>query len=377
MNFRILLVLAFFASLVSAESKPFDFYSDGIYDTYIQLNKDIQAGLDDRYMQEYDNKYLVAISVDEVSMVKIIFYKTIGAKNSLVPVVVEHIPSGQNFLVFDAFDRKADARMLKEKLIGYNLKGVAIYDKSSGNNYRKNPIVIKKLIDDLKVIMRNTPVKVLTIEKDDGNFNTLPPLNTHLDSMRSGKSGTGAQGGCDVRRKVVDDFIKLRAEYCKHGFIKNNMLYMCKDIYKIGDDIKGFTLESIKIIDGKKVAMLLGTDGLYYKLKDSWCKDPKSPCGNVPEYMYDKSKVTAPQYKEEKPQAAKDVKTYYCNFTKIFTAREKDGKTVRITDTGYDSKEKVKVNIYDSNDKEYTVRGEGEDYLILSRSSFEKGCFSE
>lgn len=380
---KLLLLFIVFLTCISADSE-FDYYADGIYDTFIEIDKEIKEGLNERYMSEYEGQFIVAINVDNASTVKIIFYKAVGAKKGLSPTLVKHVASQKSYLVYGHFDRKANARELKKRMIEHKISDVKIFNKAKATSYRRNPIVIKNFVSALKYEIRKEP---------SGYSKTKQKQNKGISSKIKVMT-VEKEEKCYTESTIVISFLRLREKYCKEGFIKDGSVYFCDKRYHVGQKIKGFLLKEIKEQNGEKIAVLLGDDGQHYKLKDSWCKNPKSPCGKS-KYTHTKkgnrgksTKVVAPDKKEKitnpntnKQKKKSETKTkkkgilYYCDFTNIPTVRDiKTKKPMRVKDTPYAGFKEIRVKIYSSDANQLKIRGEGKDYILISRKYFERAC---
>jgi len=235
----------------SKKINAFEYYSDGIYDAYLQIDRDIKKGMSERYMSEFSGQYLVGIDIGKASTVDIIYYQTIGAKNSLEPVTVKHVRSGRNFLIFDKFPRKADAKMLQKKLTKYSL-AAKIYEKANTRTYRRNPVVIKKLIMDLEDMIKNTPVKIIAIEKASSSYRM-----------------TGQKKSLPTAS--LNEYLRLKKSFCRSSSIGNRELSIGKSTYLIGDSIGTFKISNITTESGEDTVVLGGEDHLSYRLKKSLC----------------------------------------------------------------------------------------------------------
>lgn len=379
---KLLLLFIVFLTCTNADSE-FDYYADGIYDTFIEIDKEIKEGLNERYMSEYEGQFIVAINVDNASTVKIIFYKAVGAKKGLSPTLVKHVASQKSYLVYGHFERKANARELKKRMIEHKISDVKIFNKAKATSYRRNPIVIKNFVSALKYEIKKEPSGYSRTKQKQKK-----KINSKIKVMTVGKKEK-----CYTESTIVISFLKLREKYCKEGFIKDGSVYFCNKRYHVGQKIKGFLLKEIKEQNGEKIAVLLGDDGQHYKLKDSWCKNPKSPCGEskyTPTKKENKGKSASAKKgvssdKKEKIESSKTNKQkkktkkkgilYYCDFTNIPTVRDvKTKKPMRVKDTPYAGFKEIRIKIYSSNANQLKIRGEGKDYILISRKYFERAC---
>jgi len=378
---RILLIvlLLLTTGIEAKKANSFEFYSDGIYDAYIQINREVQAGLSTRYMEEYNNKYLVVLDVENSSTVDIIYYKTIGSKNSLSADSVVYISTGRSYLVFDHFDRKANAKLLLKKLSSYGLN-VKIFDKRGGRSYKRNPIVITKLINDLKDTVKNTPVKVLTVE------NVAPiPLPSFVPPLKKSRSSKKTSA-------TVDAFLRLREKFCKAGGLSNGVLFVEGEKYKKGNTISEFLYHSTKKEGKSTVAVLKGKDGKFYKLRPQSCKNkkvcekglcdadvesgPVTTVSSDPMPEEDPTHVDASNSPDATPGDSSESKNYICDFGKIYTAKDKDGEAVVVSETPYGSMGKSKSTVAPSGKGIYRVRSKGALPIYISERYLVKACKS-
>lgn len=356
----IILTVVFVLSQSFAKSNSFDYYSDGIYDTYIQISKDIQSGLSERYMSEYEGKYLVVMEVTNSSVVDIIFYKTLGAKNSLRPESVVYEGNGKIYLVFDTFDRLPNADFLRRKLKDFGLD-TEIFECKSKKSYKRNPIVIKKVINDLKFTVKNIPTKVITVQ---------------VESKKSKKTSSST--------KTVDSFLMLREEFCEEGKIKGNVLFLRKNKYKEHDILSGFGIVDIQ----PDKVLLKGDDDKFYSIKSSFCKkeseivkvkkkSSKTNTVNKKEVVNNKPKIHNKVIVEDDVDTDDDKEKeypYQCDFRKILTAKDDKWKPIRISDTFYEKKNKVNVEIKEHNKKYVRVRSVGAPILFITKRTMNKAC---
>lgn len=315
-------LLAGITASVSAAPKgkkinAFEYYSDGIYDTYLQIDKDIKKGMSERYMTEFSGEYLVGVDIDKSSTVDIIYYQTIGAKNSLEPVTVKHVRSGRNFLIFDKFPRKADAKLLQKKLTKYSL-AAKIYEKANTRTYRRNPLVIKKLIVDLEDMIKSTPVKIITIEK----------------------RGQGCNKGTTQKKTLptasLGEYLEIKKRFCQKSAVGNKELTIGKSTYLVGDSIGTFKVSRITIENGEDTTIIKGEDQLFYRLKKSLCTNRNS--SGPREIRGEKFKVSRENPAELKPKPKPKCYKYY-------DENAKNNKVVVAKKPNITSNPTVKTNI--------------------------------
>jgi len=353
-------------SLSATEGEAFDYYSDGIWDAYLQINKDIQRGLDEKPLTKYRNKYLVAMNIDEVSTVNIIFYKTVGVKNGLTPEVVSHIASEKNYLVFGSFSRKPNARDLKKRLLEYKLEGIKIFDKNTAVEYKRNPLIVKKLISDLSYSIKGSSSLFVTKK---------------ASKKTSSKKIVKKETAYDIDSPNVIKFLRIREKFCRKGFAKDETLYICNTKYSKGDNLEGFSIKTIEHNKKGDLVVLLGNDGLHYKIRSSWCKSLPKESGNgfktVEQIDQNKSDGNFTKEKDtdkEMPSLAKEDKEYICDFTKISTGQMENGSAIRIKDTGYHGNSAMPVRVYETSNNTLKIKGRGKEYIYLGELYFNRAC---
>jgi len=353
-----ILVISIFISVSFVYAKPinsFDFYSDGIYDAYIQINKEIKAGIQERYMQEYVGKYLVAIDVENSSIVDIIYYKTIGSKKSLDAVTVLHVATGKHYLVFDYFKRKANAALLQDKLLEYKVPAVIMED-AEAEDFKRDPLVLKKFIDDLKEVTRRMPVKVIAVNR---SISGLPPINRG-EKYRKEKHAPRISG----KKAAVSSFLQLKKKFAESGWLNQSKIHFCKKVYEIGDTIQGFKIVKIKGITGFRKIVLLGKDGKYYTLKET-------------PHIYDKQVKKIIKEKRQIEEEAKKIKVFACDFSKVATIKDKDHHTKRTKETEYGNYiGRVKLLGEDDLERKL-VRKSGGMPVYISKKHFDLYCKEE
>jgi hypothetical protein len=264
---------------------------------------------------------------------------------------------------------------------------VKIFNKAKATSYRRNPIVIKNFVSALKYEIKKEP---------SGYYRTKQKQKKRISSKIKVMT-VEKEKKCYTESTIVISFLRLREKYCKEGFIKDGSVYFCNKRYHVGKKIKGFLLKEIKEQNGEKIAVLLGDDGQHYKLKDSWCKNTKSRCGES-RYTHSKKENKGKpaengvsSNKKEKTESSKTNKQkkksktkrktkkkgilYYCNFTNIPTVRDiKTKKPMRVKDTPYAGFKKIRVKIYSSDTNQLKIRGEGKNYILISKIYFERAC---
>jgi len=369
-------------------SSSFDYYSDGIEDAYIQLTKDIKSGLNERQMGEYKNKFLVAASVDNSSSVDIIFYKTIGGKNSLSPQVVRQGGTNQKFLIFDYLDRKANAVSLQRKLLKYGVHTKIIMG-GDGFDFTRDPIIIKELVKDLKNAIKNTPVKVVTIRKIESTKKSkrraktkikakrksnkaLPSLNDYVHVKSKKKTHKKSKRRSKTNKNIPEQYQKLKNKFCKSGYIQKNSLVVNGKKNLLGSSLYGFTVAKIKQSKEEYIATLLGDNGMYYRLSKNKCSASKKERAIISVNKKQKTKRKTKTKTKNKAVVRSKVKKYTCDFSILKVIKNKNMKNIKISSTTYANKT-LKVHA-SKQDKYYKIRGSGAEAIYLSARYFKKAC---
>lgn len=196
-----ILMAALVAVTVANAGNEYVYYQDGIYDAYSQINKDIKDGLKENIVKDLADKYLVEVNLKSYSLVDLIFFKAIAQKNQMFnTVVVKDLGDGENYIVFDAYQRKADAVYAANKLEESGISAKITFNE--GRKLRQNPLVIKKIIGDIKNELSDAPVKMVVIEK-------RIPINVY---------GAGAGAGAETVKQIYQaEFDRLQREWDDHG----------------------------------------------------------------------------------------------------------------------------------------------------------------
>jgi len=143
-------------------SNALEIYKTAIYDTYLQLNKFIEEGVDTHRLKQFDGKIVVGIMTDNLPINEILYLSVIGTKNFFQVKTAYDENTKRGFLIFSAYDREADANYSLNKLRKLGIKAVKVYN----GKWYNNPVVVNSIIIQLKnTALANFPVKVIVKEK--------------------------------------------------------------------------------------------------------------------------------------------------------------------------------------------------------------------
>jgi hypothetical protein len=397
-----------------ANASSFDYYTDGVYDCYMQINRDIQGGLSKRYLSEYSGKYLVGMSVDNSPIVDIIFYKTVGSKNNLDPEIAKYVPTGKTYIIFGYFDRLADAKYLLKKIKSYGISA-KIFQGKSKKEWKRNPVVINKLINDLKRAVSNTPVRVAVIDRTQVRTKVVHKERRTLPTSQ--KASKKAPNSRRLNSKeVLDSFLRLRAK-TKRENVGNGTFINEGRSYQVGDRVApGLTLKGSMCGPIDCIAVLRGDDDLTYRIKFPPLPgaEREDAQKSLPPQEKTKGEAKASEAKNRepassmKPEQNEDLNTTgesgegassplpiglekneerkkrsektgelprvaTCDFGKIHTAQTMDGRFVSVADTQYRNL-KTKVEVKAHGLRQVQVRKTGADPLIIRTRAFRKHC---
>lgn len=405
MKARTLLTGLFFsASLFAGGGESLDYYKDGIYDTTSLVNKYLKEGLQETVLDQYQGKYLVVLNLEKSSYVETIFFQNIAEKEQIQDVkIAKRINDGKTYMVFGAYDRKADADMIRDRLFESGIDAVVFLNNDPRNGYIVNPIIVKKYLGEIRELIKDMPVKVIKIEKtfakDGSNCSTTPPppplgysgLSNHMIDAQSideefmtieNEWQTGGELPCNASNYVAFKRLKGTLAGKKNYFI-------------IGEKIKCFTLKNIIRNDYSMTdsIVLIGPDG-----KERIASRKSTPCGTptqkskakkaTPKKVYAKAVRTCAngvvsdfcpedggvKPADQKPaqvqtQAQAGVK---CDFNRISLAKI-NGSTVKISASPYAGKV-TGVSIVSQDSSYTTVQAAGMPSVSISSTSFKDSC---
>ncbi len=114
------------------------------------------------------NKFIVAVDVSTLATYKVLIYQQIGYTESLTPILVN-----DKYMVFNSYDRKADAIYLQEKILNsFHFKNkdekAIILENNNPNGWFKSKFVQNKLFDTLLAeVNKNVKAKVFVVKDDN------------------------------------------------------------------------------------------------------------------------------------------------------------------------------------------------------------------
>ena len=361
MNYKILIIFSFLAVNLIASNKSFDYYADGVYDTYTEVENSLRRGLKEKKLKDLKNKWIIVQDISNDSTVQLIFYRTVASKNNFFEAVIaKNLTNNKNYLIYGAYSRKADAIYASKRLLD---KGINIQVRFNDNNdeYTNNPIVIKKLIQDMKKLLQDTPMIVVKkteiIEKEVSSEKKQKTKIVYVEKKKCSNRGVSRKS---VLSSIVrSEFKKVKARFAIRGKIdsKHKMIVYREQSgtvnkFKEKDFFKGFKITAIYYNKqtGYRILKLMGLDGKTYKIY----KKAKSECDcdkkakNAETHKLSSKK----QRKEMKGQSVKKVakkqrstkkttqnsSVYKCNFNKISNVYTRDGSQKDIKDTHYANK---------------------------------------
>lgn len=273
-----------------------DYYKDGVYNTTSLINKHLREGLQETVLDQYHNKYLVVANLDKMSFVDIIFYENIAEKQQILDVkIAKKISSGESYMVFGAFERKADASMIQDRLADSGVETDVMLNSEPKNGYVQNPLIVKKYLGDIRELIKDMPVRVVKIERTvvrDGSEIKCP-----VQPMVRPEPSNFLNG-----QAIESEFHRLEEAWIKGGetgdkpsnfiAIKRvaGLLAGKKNYYVIGEKIGCFILKNIIHND------YANTDSIILTGPDMREYVATKPSGSVPAYGK-KSAATPPPKK--------------------------------------------------------------------------------
>lgn len=378
-----------------------DYYKDGVYNTTSLINKHLREGLQETVLDQYQNKYLVIANLDKMSFVDIIFYENIAEKQQILDVkIAKKISSGESYMVFGAFDRKADASMIQDRLADSGVETDVIYNNEPKNGYVQNPLIVKKYLGDIRELIKDMPVRVVKIERtilrDGGDIKcpVQPMVQKEMPSFLSGPA-------------IEEEFRKLEEAWVKGGetggkpfnyiAIKrvSSFLIGKKNYYVIGEKIGCFVLKNIIHNDYANTdsIILMGPDQREYTAtrQATVVQIVKKPVKAYPKRAYTpkiknggKAPVKCstgattldggfcPKESNEKPQkAANTTNDFQCDFGKIALLKIGD-QSKKTESTPYSGIENVILSRKNAN---YAfVKGAGKPEVAIPIGTFSSKC---
>ncbi|MDD4969872.1 MAG: hypothetical protein PHT07_10635 [Paludibacter sp.] len=390
-------------------NKALEDYKEGVYNTTSLINKQLREGLQETILDQYQGKYLVVANLDKMNLVDIIFYENIAQQQQILDVkTAKRVSSGENFIVFGAFERKADASMIQDRLADSGVETEVVYNSDPKNGYMQNPIIVKKYLGDIRELIKDMPVRVVKIErtilKDGGEVKCpVQPMVRLPETMSNFPS-----------LAIEEEFHRLEDAWVKGGetggkpfnyiAIKrvSGFLIGKKNYYVIGEKIGCFVLKNIIHNDYANTdsIILLGADQReYVATKPSYSAHVKAITTPVPAKSYPK-KIVVPKIKDVSKKtitcssgattldggfcpkegdakskantnANSGTNDYQCDFSKISLLKIGD-KSMKTTSTPYSGIENV---VLTHKDGSYSyVKGAGKPEIAIPLNTFSSKC---
>lgn len=396
---------------LSASDSGMDYYRDGVYDTTAQINKHLRNGLQEQVMDHYKNRYLVLIDLERYSTVDILFFETVAERNHILDVeTVKNTKNNKSYMVFGAFERQADADLISQKM---NDSTVTTDVRFNTDVYVKNPIVVKKFLSDIREMIKDMPVKVITIQKTiakDGKECPSLPIPT-----MASRQAEQAKIDSDLQNELEDQLNDIDRRWKKSGVVattKSHISMMNSKIQRtsyfgIGEKIGCFTLKDIRFnnYECTNSLILMGPDGKTYTVnRNSKCANEKIKAPAIQAVKKPKATIVAQKNQgvhngsafckegttSDGPEAnskpatatvatqpqASTVKssssnTASCDFSKIKFGVF-GGKSTTIDKTPYAEKQ-ITVTV-SKNGGTYTLQGGGNPPISVRENLFNNGC---
>lgn len=376
------------------------YYEDGVFDAIKQIKKSAEEGLAEYPLdKQIKGDIVVGIETDNMSVNDIVRIRTVSIKNNYTEsVTAKNLRDGRGYVVFDSFDREADADYTIKRLLDYGVEAKKIHS----GKWVKDPIVIRKIADDLqKGLFANMPVKVIQIErviyKDaEGPKNTLSKTITSIEpsmpyqnenSLSSSKKSPKAYYDTDdkdVKKKSIrkiETLVQNIKSSAKFSFENLTFTYKGK-VYEQGEKIDGYTITSAYVKqDGNKEKLVFkfddyGDNHLIFtrNSKEKSSKGLTTSSSDEPTQKNDedsqKAKKSATdivkQLKLQNPPASESsrasttnetntINYYTCDFAQVralFNHEAQKSQKIQETEYSYMAMKKEKV-MHVSTDNEY------------------------
>lgn len=142
----------------------YEYYKEGIKDTISQINNELSTGIENgSKVLGLDGKFLVLRDVTNSSLYEIIFLKSISSHVlSGLPIIIKN-PDNRYFILYGSFSFENQADELIDKLRAYNAGAIKL--KNTNLDYTHFNLLQKNIELNAIETIKNTPVKVVTIEK--------------------------------------------------------------------------------------------------------------------------------------------------------------------------------------------------------------------
>jgi hypothetical protein len=381
------------------KTNALDYYKDGVRNTTSLINKHLRDGLQENVLDQYYGRYLVATNLEKLSFVDIIFYENIAEKAQILDVkIVKKISTGESFMVFGAYERKADAEMIQTQLMESDIEANVVKNDESKNGYVSNPLIVKKYLSDIRELIKDMPVKVIKIEKTiakDGAKCELP-----LPAL--------ANKSMDFSW-LQDEFKRIEETWIARGEASSGSNYIAflrikgalagkKNYYFTGEKISCFRLKSII---HNNYAMtdsiyLEGPDGNVYiatrktpvvkasaPVRKFYTKSRVKPtkiirsavkpkCGTKGEDDFCPDETSSTVSLDSAPIGTRQNTSPRCDFSGINLAKV-GGKSVKVSSTSYSNKQ-LDVKVMSTSNGFVSVKTSGMPEIVISQKSFDDRC---
>lgn len=225
-------------------------YMLGAFHTSEQLQRNFKVqGINKSKIQF--NKFIVAIDISSLPTYKLLIYQQIGYTESLTPVVVN-----DKYLVFNSYERKADALYLQEKVLNsFHFKTkeekAILLENNEPNSWYKSPFVQKELFDVLvEEVNKNVKAKVYVVKEDNG------ALDRKLDALEE----MNRKQSIPIKEPLFETKIPVKKEVIPVVVLKNEKM---KKGVEIPSSLQKFKLNSyvtMSIYTGNRNAPILSQD---------------------------------------------------------------------------------------------------------------------
>lgn len=341
------------------EATYLKYYEDGIYDAIKQIQKEAQEGLTEYPLdKQIKGNIVVALEIGDTSVTDIVRIGTVAIKNNYTEsITAKNLKNGKGYIVFDSFDRDADAEYTLRRLKEYGINAEKIYS----GKWTKNPIVIRKIINDLeKGVFANMPVKVIEIERtvykegapsaviSPSGGGRIPSIKDNIEanepsskdkfSIKQKKEDDSKQRTTVKKLQSLIDDIKE-----EDAFSFDDMCFTYKGkTYSEGDDIDGFKITKVYISTVSKnlEKMVVRFDNFtdYHMIKTRSIKQGNT--GKESKKEDQKSSGQSQQNTKNKTvetsQSTTKIKTYLCNFSNIRSLYiPETGATIKLQESHY------------------------------------------
>jgi hypothetical protein len=397
----LLFLLAGITPCLYASSKNMKYYEDGIFDGYTQVSKDLKSGIDEHEMTEYQNSYLVIKHLKDFAIPDIIFFKTIAVRNNLYnAAVVRDIETNEDYIVFGFFPREADAIFANQRLLESGVEAKVQYNSTLV--YRRNPIIVKKYLNDMKNILSSMPVKVIVVDKyivpDPKNTPQALADQREINQTLSDKEKQQLE---NEYKQINEWFQKGKFSTSKSAFFVFHPILKTWNGYGEGDPIKSFTVKRAALKKAGVFEVILEdrVGNQYVMLRkfgvsaaqETEAEDKKTPqaneikkAGTAPKDDNQGKAISAPKAATKKDpvpesetikgETSKRVQkdSMICDFSKVRTLKI-DGNTVQTKDTLY-ANESLEVRVLKKTEEGVIIKNGSRPKAVISNLYFQRHC---